>query len=125
MSNEDIILFDGHCPMCNGFTKFLRKRISDSKLRFIGLESKEGVEIHSNLSNKVKSKDSMILIRDEKVYTRSAAGIRTLLYMKKRWMWMYPFVWIIPLPIRDLVYMIVAKIRYKIISKPTCETHNN
>ena len=126
MSNEDMVLFDGHCPMCNGLTKSLQKKLyPDSKLRFIGLESKEGVEIYSNLSDKIKSIDSMILIRNNKAYVRSAAGIRTLLYMRKRWMWLYPFLWLIPLPIRDLAYILIAKIRYKIISKPKYTDESN
>ena len=124
MSNEDIILFDGHCSMCNGFTRFLNKRLADSSnIKFIGLESKEGVDIHSTLSAKIKSIDSMILIKNNTAYVRSAAGIRTLLYLKKRWKWIFPFAWIVPLPIRDLVYIFIAKIRFKIIPKQKCNSN--
>ena len=121
---KDIILFDGHCSMCNGFTKFLEKRLSNSSnVRFVGLESEEGVNIHSKFPNKIKEVDSIILVRKDKLYIRSAAGIRTLLYLKKTWVWMFPFAWIIPLPIRDLVYIIIAKTRYKIKSNRTCDSH--
>ena len=115
MAGEDIILFDGHCPMCNGITKFLEKRLADSSnVKFVGLESVEGVDIHSKLPHKIKNANSLILVRKGKPYIRSAAGIRTLLYLKKTWMWMFPFAWIVPLPIRDVVYIIISKIRHKI-----------
>jgi len=124
MADDDIILFDGHCHMCNGITKFLEKRLSNSSnVIFIGLESVEGMNVHSKLPNKIKQVDSLILIRNGKPYIRSAAGIRTLLYLKKTWAWMFPFAWIIPLPIRDVIYIIISKIRYKIYSNNKCENH--
>ena len=48
-----------------------------------------------------------------KEHVRSSAAIRCLLYMKWNWKWIFPFAWIIPLPIRDLLYYVIAKLRFR------------
>jgi predicted DCC family thiol-disulfide oxidoreductase YuxK len=88
----------------------LTKRLS-GPLVLSELQSEEGIAL---LEKHEITEDSVVLIRNGKPYIRSAAAIRCLLYMKWNWRWMFPFVWIIPLPIRDLGYRFIAKIRHKI-----------
>ena len=106
---EDTLLIDGLCALCSRTGKFISNR-RVKPLALVEQNSDEGTEFLKRFNVNV---DSVVLIRNEKAYIRSSAAIRCLLYMRWNWRWMYPFVWIIPLHLRDLAYMIVAKFRKK------------
>jgi predicted DCC family thiol-disulfide oxidoreductase YuxK len=113
------LILDGDCGLCNRSAIFLRPRLDKGKkIIFLTNESNEGKEIIKNLSAKRQNVDSVYLLENEKIYIRSAAAIRCLLFMKWRYKILYPFCWIIPLPLRDLVYIIISKNRHRIFSKP-------
>ena len=111
-SRNDVLLIDGQCGMCSRLGAFLTKRLSGSaNLQIIAQDEDEGINIISELSEKIQQIDSVILIRNNTVYYYSSAGIRCLLYLKWWWKMWYPFVWIVPLPIRNVVYKIISKNR--------------
>ena len=107
--NKDILLIDGFCALCTRFGRFVQNRVS-KQLKISELESEEGQEIilKYNIST-----DSVVLVRNGKAFIYSAAAIRCLLYMKWYWKWIYPIVWIIPSPIRDLVYKLISRMRFR------------
>ena len=106
---KDALLIDGLCALCTKTGALIKKRQS-KELELIEQNSDEGKAI---LENHGISIDSVVLIRNGKAFTRSSAAIRCLLYMKWNWKWMYPFAWIIPLPVRDLVYMLISRLRFR------------
>ena len=113
------LILDGDCGLCNRSAIFLRPRLDKGKkIIFLTNESNEGKEIIKKLSAKRQNVDSVYLLENEKIYIRSAAAVRCLLFMKWRYKILYPFCWIIPLPLRDLVYIIISKNRHRIFSKP-------
>jgi predicted DCC family thiol-disulfide oxidoreductase YuxK len=122
MTSKDIILMDGDCGLCTHTAVFLTPRLKQQySISFIAIETKEGQELISTFSEKLQRADSVYLIRDGKSYMRSAAGIRCLLYMKWYYSMWYPFFWLIPLPLRDLAYRIVARYRHRVFKRPaTC-----
>ncbi len=113
------LILDGDCGLCNRSAIFLGPRLDKGKkIIFLTNESNEGKEIIKKLSAKRQNVDSVYLLENEKIYIRSAAAVRCLLFMKWRYKILYPFCWIIPLPLRDLVYIIISKNRHRIFSKP-------
>ena len=107
---KDALLIDGLCALCTKTGAFIKKRQS-KELELIEQNSDEGKAI---LENHGISIDSVVLIRNGKAFTRSSAATRCLLYMKWNWRWIYPFAWIIPLPLRDLVYMLISRQRFRV-----------
>ncbi|MFL2981490.1 MAG: thiol-disulfide oxidoreductase DCC family protein [Candidatus Poseidoniaceae archaeon] len=107
---KDALLIDGLCALCTKSGQFISKRQSKA-LELVEQNSELGQKL---LQNHNISIDSVVLIRNGKPFVRSSAAIRCLLYMKWNWKWIYPFAWIVPWPIRDLVYRIIAKFRKKI-----------
>ena len=102
---KDTVYLDELCSLCTGLGEFINKRLRiEDCLAFENIDD-EILEKHG------VSEDTMILIRNDKVFIRSGAAIRTLLYMRWNWRWLFPFAWLIPLPLRDLVYIIVSKLR--------------
>ncbi len=105
--SKDFLLIDGLCALCTKTGEFISKR-QKKELGIIEQNSDEGKAL---LDQHKITIDSLVLIRNDKAYVRSAAAIRCLLYMKWNWAWMYPFAWIFPLQIRDLIYVLISKYR--------------
>ncbi len=119
MKNEDILLLDGECGLCNGIAIFMHPRLNpEAKLTFMTNESEQGRKIIENFPEKYQKADTVYLIRNGESYIRSAAAIRFLLYLKWQYKFFYPFCWVIPYPLRDFVYRIISKNRHKIFAKP-------
>jgi len=108
----DVLLVDGWCNLCHWLSKFVRRRLtSASDLEIFAIESDEGQKIISTFSETHQRVDSVYLIRNGVTFIRSAAAIRVLLYLRWYYKMWFPFVWIVPLPIRDILYIIVSKSR--------------
>jgi len=119
MSEPAVLLMDGDCGLCTRSAVFLHPRLTDSnRMRFVAIESEEGQALISTFPEKYQQADSVYLIRNGRPYMRSAAAIRCLLYLKWHYKFLFPFAWIIPLPIRDVPYRIVAKYRMKFFAPP-------
>jgi len=121
-ADRDILLLDGDCGLCNRLAIFLDKRLGKGKdIAYRTILSQEGQELIATFPQKQQDADSVYLLRNGKSYIRSAAGIRCLLYLKWYYRMWFPILWIIPFPLRDIVYRIIAKYRHKIFKKPeTC-----
>ena len=116
---RDVLLLDGDCGLCHRLAIFIDKRKHyDADIAFRPIESEEGQILISTFSEKQQDADTVYIVRNGKTYIRSGAGIRILLYMKWYWRMWYPLVWLIPFPIRDIVYMIIAKNRHRIFEQP-------
>jgi len=107
-----ILLFDGHCNLCNAWVNFIVKRDSSSTIRFASLQSLAGnrlLEEHKIDSNYI---DSLVLFEEDKVSVSSTAALRILSYLDG-WERHLIYLTILPRTFRDLVYRFVAKNRYK------------
>ncbi len=119
MSKRDYLLLDGDCGLCHRLATFIDKRLADGQdIGYRPILSKDAAEMIALLPKKQQNADSVYLIRNGKSYIRSAAGIRCLLYMRWYYSMWFPILWMIPLPIRDLGYMVIAKYRHKFFNKP-------
>ena len=117
-NSVNVLYFDGDCAFCSGAVRFLERRFHPSrKLRFVGLASASGIEDVAIMNEKIRRADSVILLRKGKPYIRSAAAIRTLLHLRQPWPILFPITWLVPLPLRDIAYIIVAKLRHKMQSR--------
>ena len=119
-SKRDYLLLDGDCGLCNSLANFMDKRLAKGvDLGYRPILSEDGQALIAKLPKKQQDADSVYLIRNGKSYIRSAAGIRCLLYMKWYYKMWFPLFWIIPLPIRNIGYRIIAKYRHKFFKRPT------
>jgi predicted DCC family thiol-disulfide oxidoreductase YuxK len=107
-----IILFDATCKLCNNVVKFISKNDSRKIFCFIPLESEKGSEYLSRYNKKNVNKGSVLLIQNEKIFTKSNAVLNILKCLDGLWPLFYAFI-IVPGFIRDPVYDIIAKYRYR------------
>lgn len=115
----DVLLLDGLCGLCTRMALFIKPRLAIAgSLRFVGQESPEGVELLASLPPDARDTDTVVLFRGGQRYIRSAAIVRTALYLRWRWKWLVPFGLLVPWPLRDVVYRIVARNRRKWFRPP-------
>jgi len=108
---KPLVLFDGVCNLCNSSVSFILKHEKNSVLYFSSLQKFGQPE----LLEIVKNVDSIIFIEKDKVYTKSTAALKISKYLKG-YSWARVFL-IIPPAIRDFIYDIIAKNRYKWFGK--------
>ena len=117
--SRDVLILDGDCGLCHRLAEFVDKRIMDRELLAFRPGNSEDAEfLFSKMSESIRSADTVYLVRGGRTYIRSAAAIRCLLYMRLHWRLLFPVLWIIPFPIRDLVYRIVARYRHVFFERP-------
>ncbi len=107
-----IILFDGTCKLCNNVVRFITKNDSIGIFCFIPLESEKASEYLNRYNKKNVNKGSVLLIQDEKIFTKSNAVLHILKCLDGLWPLFYVFI-VVPAFIRDPVYDIIAKYRYR------------
>lgn len=124
MNNENhIILFDGACNFCNFWVRFIIKRDKNEVFKFALLSSITG----QNVKHKFQldqSIDSIVLLKDNKVYIKSTAALEIAKELSGGWFLLRVFK-IIPTFIRDTVYDVVAKNRYRWFGKSVCGLPQN
>ena len=117
--NRDFLLLDGDCGLCHRLATFLDKRMkSSANLGYRPNSSEDAQRLIQAMPKKYSESDTVYLVRNGQPYMRSSAAIRCLLYMKWYYRMWYPVCWLIPLPLRDIAYRIVAKYRHKVFKKP-------
>ena len=107
-----ILLFDGHCNLCNAWVKFIVNRDPLGKIRFASLQSKAGrrlLEEHKIDENYI---ESLVFFEEERFSVSSTAALRTLSYLDS-WQKHLIFLTVVPRSLRDLVYRFIARNRYK------------
>jgi predicted DCC family thiol-disulfide oxidoreductase YuxK len=112
---EKIILFDGECNFCNRTVQFIIKRDPKGIFRFTSLQSVVGKELLRKY-NVPEEIDSLVLIEDEHCYFQSTGAIRIFKNLKGAWR-VTKYLLIVPRPIRDIFYKIIAKYRYQLFGK--------
>ena len=110
-----IIFFDGVCNLCNRSVQFVIKRDKEGRFRYASLQSATGQQALKEFKLPQDHFNSFILYEDGKIYTRSDAALRVFSHVKG-WRWTGAFK-IIPRFIRDAVYNLIARNRYKWFGK--------
>lgn len=122
MSNNEahILLFDGVCNLCNSIVQFTIKRDPEEKFQFASLQSESGQALLKKFGLPADDFDSFVFINGDKYFLKSSAGLHVLKELGGVWKLFYVFI-IIPRQLRDFVYNIIAKTRYKLFGKrDTC-----
>ena len=109
---HSIILFDGVCNLCNSSVNFVIKRDKKDQFRFGALQEEPGKSLLEKYHIDPKKTDSIVLIENERAYIKSTAALRVSRKLGGLYPLAYGFI-IIPEFIRNWVYDIVARNRYK------------
>lgn len=102
-----LVLFDGHCGLCNGAVRWLLKRDRRDRLRFAALA--EFAEIAAEAS------ETMLAVNARgEVLTRSDAVLAAMQELKQPWAFAAGVMRVVPRWLRDLFYGCVARNRFRL-----------
>ena len=107
-----ILLFDGHCNLCNAWIQFIVKRDSAGTIRFASLQSGAGRRLLEEHKIDENYCESLVFFEEERFSVSSTAVLRTLSFLDS-WQKHLIFLIVVPRSLRDLVYRFIARNRYK------------
>ena len=111
-----LILFDGVCNFCSGWVQFILRRDPGKRFRFAALQSAAGRKVLSQMGLPPEQWTTIILVEGEKRYFRSTAALQIARRLGGLWPALFVFI-LLPPPLRDFLYEIVAKNRYRWFGK--------
>jgi predicted DCC family thiol-disulfide oxidoreductase YuxK len=110
-----IILFDGVCNFCDSSVQFIIKRDPKGYYKFAPLQGETGRKLLKEFNLK-ENLDSIVYIENDRYYKKSAAALKICMNLEGAWR-LFVLLKILPTPIRDFFYDIIAKNRYKWFGK--------
>ena len=116
VTDQSIILFDGVCNLCNGFVNFLIPRDKENRFQFGSLQSDKVKELLKQYHYSADDISTVLLLENRQLYSQSTAVLRNARKMNGAWPLRYGFM-IIPRPIRDFLYNLIARNRYSLFGK--------
>ncbi len=107
-----LVLFDGVCNLCNASVYFLIRRDRTGALRYASLQSDLGRARTAAFGLPPGYTDAIVFIENGRAFTRSAAALRLLPYL--RWPWpLLGVLRLLPTALRDAAYDLIARHRYR------------
>jgi predicted DCC family thiol-disulfide oxidoreductase YuxK len=110
-----IILFDGICVLCSRTYRFVTTRDAHQKFRFVAIQEPEGRALAQQHGIDPDNPDTFALIDDGALFVRSEAVLRIVSALPG-WGWTR-VLRVVPRSLRDGVYGIVARNRYRWFGK--------
>ena len=113
--DDNIILYDGVCVFCSRWIRFVATRDTARRFRFTAIQSDYGRRLAQAFGIDPHDPDTNAVVYGGAVFFKSDAAL-TVLGTLPGWGWVRVFRKL-PKPLRDAVYSLVAKNRYRIFGK--------
>ena len=110
--DDGVILYDGICIFCSRWVRFVAARDVAAKFRFTAIQSDYGRRLAKTFGIDATSPDTNAVVLDGQAFFNSDAAIAVISSMP-RWRWARALT-LVPKPLRDVVYDLVARNRYRI-----------
>jgi predicted DCC family thiol-disulfide oxidoreductase YuxK len=110
-----IVFYDGVCGFCNKFINWVVVRDRHRRLRFAPLQGATARKLIPK--QYTQNLSTVVLHTDRGNYTHSAAVCRILFAIGGPWALAAALLWLIPLPLRNLGYSLIGRIRYRLFGK--------
>ena len=105
-----ILLYDGHCGLCNGTVRWILRHDRDGTMCFAPLTSAIAREALTQLPT-LREVDSVTLLHKDGAWIKSTAILEIARYVGGIWGFA-ALAYVIPRPIRDWGYDVIARRRY-------------
>ncbi|GIQ70451.1 thiol-disulfide oxidoreductase DCC family protein [Xylanibacillus composti] len=110
-----VILFDGACNFCNASVQFILKRDPNGCFQFASQQGDAGRQLMDRYEVP-SSINSIVLIKNNQAYYKSDAALQICKQLSGAWR-MCAWLLVIPRPVRNLFYDVLARNRYKWFGK--------
>ena len=113
--DDDVILYDGVCVFCSRWVRFVAARDRARRFRFTAIQSDYGARLARAFNIDPMDPDTNAVIHGGVVYFKSDAAL-TVLSNLPGWAWTR-VLFAVPPPLRNAIYNLVAKNRYRIFGR--------
>lgn len=113
--DDDVILYDGVCVFCSRWIRFIATRDMHQRFRFTAIQSDYGIRLAQAFGIDPDDPDTNAVIHGGVATFKSDAAL-TVLGELPGWRWV-TMLRVFPKPLRDAVYSLVARNRYRIFGK--------
>ncbi|HYI29576.1 MAG TPA: thiol-disulfide oxidoreductase DCC family protein [Bradyrhizobium sp.] len=113
--DDDVILYDGVCVFCSRWIRFVAVRDIEKRFRFTAIQSGYGTRLAQAVGINPDDPDTNAVVHGGEAFFKSDAAL-TVLSNLPGWSWVR-MLRVVPKPMRDAVYDLVARNRYRIFGK--------
>jgi len=113
--DDDVILYDGVCIFCSRWVRFVATRDAAARFRFTPIQSPYGTRLAQAFGIDPNDPDTNAVIHGGAAYFKSDGALTVLSHLP-RWRWTRALLFI-PRPLRNTVYNLIARNRYRIFGK--------
>jgi predicted DCC family thiol-disulfide oxidoreductase YuxK len=113
--DDDVILYDGVCVFCSRWVRFVAVRDVERRFRFTAIQSDYGTRLARAFGIDPDDPDTNAVVHGGVAYFKSDAAL-TVLGALPGWSWVRVLRFV-PKSLRDAIYNLVARNRYRIFGK--------
>jgi predicted DCC family thiol-disulfide oxidoreductase YuxK len=113
--DDDVILYDGVCVFCSRWIRFVAARDVDRRFCFTAIQSGYGRRLAQAFGIDPQAPDTNAVVHGGVATFKSDAALTVLSHLPG-WRWVGALR-AVPKPLRDAVYGLVARNRYRIFGK--------
>jgi predicted DCC family thiol-disulfide oxidoreductase YuxK len=113
--DDDVILYDGVCVFCSRWVRFVATRDVERRFRFTAIQSAYGTRLAQTFGIDPHDPDTNAVVHGGTAWLKSDAAL-TVLSLLPGWSWVR-MLFAVPKRLRDAVYSLVARNRYRIFGK--------
>ncbi len=111
-----IIVFDAKCLLCDHWVRFLLKHDKRHVFRFASIQGANGQALLAQAGLRVEGLETLLLVDGVRHWQHTGAILRVLGALG--WPWRLAWAaWLVPAPLRDMLYRAIARNRYRIFGK--------
>ncbi len=119
-TSSTVIIFDGVCNLCNAWVDFVIRHDKQDRFAFSANQYEAGRKLLASFGEDPDEVETVYVVENGTLYRKSSAALRILKGLGGGFQLLYVFV-IIPRPIRDAIYEVIARNRYRWFGqKSTC-----
>jgi predicted DCC family thiol-disulfide oxidoreductase YuxK len=117
-----ILLFDGVCTLCNGAVDFVMRHDGAGRFRFASLQSEAAQPTLDRAGLGADYLASLVLVdEDGRIWTGAEAALGVARRLDPPWPALAAAARAVPAPVREAVYRLVARHRYRVFGqRETC-----
>lgn len=115
-ANDQIIMFDGVCKLCNRWSRFIIRFDKRRRFKLCAMQSEHGQNILRRLGYPLDHFETLLLVQGDRTLEKSNAFIAIMSQLPFPWP-LFAIIKIVPRAIRDWCYDRIALNRYRLFGK--------
>lgn len=109
--HHPVLLYDGHCALCNSWVRIFLALDSRGELRFAALQSEVARQLLQDSGIDGHQAQSVVLVENSRIHARSDAVLAAIGHLGSPWKYL-SYGRFFPRVLRDVVYDFIAANRY-------------